>query len=67
MSRISHTIYLHRNADELSDLWDPGAPQQEEYDRVAYEVALQGELDLDTGKFYLQSVGGVPLVKETQI
>jgi hypothetical protein len=55
------TRYLHGNNDELSDLWDVEAPQQEVYDNALYEVEIALEVDLDTGQSRIIRVDGMPL------
>lgn len=54
--------YLHGQSDELSDLWDYEAPQQDVYHYSLYEVAIELEVDLDTGKSRIVSVNGNPLM-----
>lgn len=62
--RQAITRYVHNNDDELSSLWPPDAKQQGTYHYTLYEVSLEGEVDLDTGDFYIQKVNGVPLERE---
>lgn len=55
--------YLHGSNDELSDLWDYEAPQQDIFGYALYEVAIDLEVDMDTGKSRIVAVDGVPLSK----
>lgn len=54
--------YLHGEDDELSDLWEPDAPQQKNYHYALYEVAVELEVDLDTGKSRVVAVDGRPVL-----
>lgn len=55
------TQYLHGDSDELSDLWDYEAPQQEAFHHALHEVAIDLEVDMDTGKSRIVAVDGVAL------
>jgi hypothetical protein len=50
--------YLHGGDDVLSDLWAPEAPQQDVYHYSLYEVEIDLEVDLDTGKSRIVGVDG---------
>jgi hypothetical protein len=54
--------YLHGEEDSLSDLWPYDAPQQDVYHYSLYEVAIDLEVDLDTGQSRIIKVDGMPLV-----
>jgi hypothetical protein len=45
----------------MSDLWDHDAKQQEVYHYSLYEVAVDLEVDLDTGESRIVAVDGVKL------
>ena len=60
------TRYLHGEEDQLSDLWDYDAPQQDVYHYSLYEVAIDLEVDLDTGKSRIISVNGQKLEGESK-
>lgn len=53
--------YLRASNDDLSDLWDYEAPQQEAYHYSLYEVEIDLEVDMDTGKSRIVAVDGVAL------
>lgn len=56
------TEYLHGGArDEMSDLWPYEAAQQDTYRYSLYEVKIQLEVDLDTGKSRIVAVDDIPL------
>jgi hypothetical protein len=55
------TRYLHGESDGLSGLWEPDAKQQEVYHYSLYEVMVELDVDLDTGKSRIATVDGVPL------
>lgn len=61
MNVIRVTRYLHGGPDELSILWEPDAEQQEVYHYSLYEVMVELDVDLDTGKSRIATVDGVPL------
>ena len=63
MNTVIVTRYLHGEDDELSDLWEPDAEQQEVYHYSLYEVRVDLEVDLDTGKSRIFAVDGVQLSK----
>lgn len=50
--------YLHSEEDQFSDLWSPQAPQQEVYHYALYEVCIELEVDLETGKSRIVGVDG---------
>jgi len=52
------TRYLHGDSDELSDLWDYDAPQQDKYHYALYEVMVDLEVDMDTGESKIVAVDG---------
>lgn len=56
--------FLHDENEELSDLWEPDAPQQEVYHYSLYEVAIDLEVNMDTGGSRIVAVNGVPLVSK---
>lgn len=63
LTTIMVTEYLgHGGREEHSELWDPDAPQQEIWHYSLYEVALDLEVDLDTGKSRIVAVDGRSLV-----
>lgn len=53
--------YLHGEEDSLSDLWDYDAEQQDVYHYSLYEVAVDLEVDLATGKSRIVKVDGSAL------
>lgn len=55
------TKYLHSNSDELEELWDYDAPQQDVAHYWLYEVPVILEVDMDTGTAYVTHVFGVKL------
>ena len=55
--------YLHGSDDELSDLWHPDDPRQETYAYALYEVQVDLEVDLDTGKSRIIAIDGIELSK----
>ena len=55
------TRYLHSEEDQFSELWPNDAPQQDEYHYSLYEVRIDLEVDLDTGKSRIAKVDGIPL------
>jgi hypothetical protein len=55
--------YLHGRQDGLCDLWKPEAKQQKNYHYALYEVAIDLEGDLDTGKSRILAVDGIDLVE----
>jgi len=57
------TRYLHGETDELSKLWPPEAKQQEVYAYALYEVSVDLEVDMNTGRSRIIAVDGVPLSK----
>lgn len=61
MSTTVVTRYLHEDEDQLSDLWDYEAPQQDVYHYSLYEVRIDLEVDMDTGKSRIVKVDGIPL------
>jgi hypothetical protein len=63
MALTRKTIYLHADNSELSDMWEPEAPQQKEWHYVAYEVAVDLEVDLESGKALIISVNGSKLLE----
>jgi hypothetical protein len=58
------TRYLHGEEDSLSDLWDYEAPQQNVYHYSLYEVTIELEVDLDTGKSRIHTVNGCALEED---
>ena len=54
--------YLHDESDEYSDLWPIDAPQQKKYHYALYEVAIDLEVDMDTGDSKIVRVDGKRLV-----
>ena len=60
------TRYLHGQEDELSDLWPYDAPMQGKYHYSLYEVAVELEVDLDTGESRIKTVDGAPLAEEQE-
>lgn len=66
MSRQNTRIvkeYLHGDNDELSDLWDHDARQQEKYHYALYEVGIDLEVDMDTGESRIVAVDGIKLTR----
>lgn len=55
------TKYLHNNSDELEDLWDYDAPQQDKAHYWLYEVPFILQVDMDTGTAYVTHVFGQKL------
>jgi hypothetical protein len=55
------TKYLHGQSDELEDLWDYDAPQQDVAHYWLYEHAVTMEVDMDTGEAVITHLSGVPL------
>lgn len=54
--------YLHGQEDEWSELWPVDtAEQQNVYHYSLYEVAIDLEVDLDTGKSRIVAVDGISL------
>lgn len=53
--------YLHDNSDELSDLWDYEASQQDVYHYALYEVSVDLEVEMETGRSRIMAVNGIPL------
>jgi hypothetical protein len=53
--------YVHDEEDSLSDLWDADAEQQETYHYSLYEVRVDLDVDLDTGKSRIAAVNGIAL------
>ena len=62
------TEYIgHGGRDEYSELWPTDAEQQREFHYSLYELELDCEVDLETGKLYLQGVSGVKLEHEVEV
>jgi hypothetical protein len=55
------TRYLSGEEDELSNLWPYDAPQQDVYCGSLYEVRIDLEVDMDTGKSRIVAVDGCPV------
>lgn len=58
------TKYLYGDSDELSELWDYEAPQQDVFHYALYEVTIELEVDLDTGRSRIATVNGVELASK---
>lgn len=50
--------FVHRSGEEQSDLWEPDAEQQYMYYYALYEICIELEVDLDTGKSRIVAVDG---------
>lgn len=48
--------YLHDESDLLSPLWASDAPQQEIYAYALYEVAVDLEVDMESGRSRIVAV-----------
>lgn len=59
------TRYLHGQEDELSELWDYDAPQQDVYHYSLYEVRIELEVDMPTGESRILTVDGRKLCSES--
>ena len=55
--------YLHGQEEDLSDLWPLDAKQQNAYSYSLYEVEVDLEVDLDTGKSRIVAIDKTPLSK----
>lgn len=64
MRTVTVKRYLHGDTDELSDLWPADAPQQEAYANALYEVWIDLQVDLDTGKSRIVAVDGHAFVND---
>ena len=58
MNVITVKRYLHGEEEMVRDLWPYDAPQQDVYHYSLYEVAIDLEVDLDTGKSRIVGVDG---------
>jgi len=57
------TKYLRNNSEELEELWDYDAPQQNKAHYWLYEVPFTLEVDMDTGTAFVTHVFGQKLTK----
>lgn len=55
------TRHVHGQDDELSNLWDSEAPQQDVAHYWLYELKLTLDVDMDTGNAVITHVSDVPL------
>lgn len=61
------TKRLHGGSDEYGEFWGPEAQQQETFHYAFYEVELDCEVDLDTGKVRCWGVQGSPLQDPVEV
>jgi hypothetical protein len=50
--------YLHDDTEDFSHIWSHDSTQQEVYAYALYEVAIDLEVDMDTGKSRIVAVDG---------
>ena len=61
MARTTIVKYLHGDNENLEDLWDYDAPQQDKAHYWLYEIPVVLDVDLDTGDALITHVCGVEL------